>query len=334
MGFNSTARGVWTFNRTLADEVQGLDFVLLAPTYNTFRLFDLANSRTVTRSGLVFESGKPLDVSLLQGFRPGSDYLMSIGFWWTSSALGQIRHITTKQLSSKFAPIVAKADTAVVSGIETVTAGQGEFIVNEIGVSETQNAIRMLVFGDNTDLSHIIESEPYTPGLHHVFVSILNTGSDPALLRIDIDGKVGNIAYGPTSLSSTSASFRVNDSGFGHVAHKQTQVGAILGDLTVRATDVFSSSGKQDAVTMMRFGWQHLTQSDLFNLNYTFNGLSYTQPSTVTTNQIFSEGGNIFVARSNGELLKGFQPIWDTEFDFTAELGVDGKQFNGDSVRI
>lgn len=45
-------------------------------------------------------------------------------------------------------------------------------------------------------------------------------------------------------------------------------------------------------------------------------GLGTEQPSTITTNQITSNNGSIYLARSNGEILKGDRPIWDTEFNY------------------
>ena len=73
----------------------------------------------------------------------------------------------------------------------------------------------------------------------------------------------------------------------------------------------------EHALLTMRFGLDYATDSLLSSKSSSFHSISYARPSTVTTNQIFAEGGNITAARSNGELLKGSRPIWDNEFGFS-----------------
>jgi hypothetical protein len=60
-----------------------------------------------------------------------------------------------------------------------------------------------------------------------------------------------------------------------------------------------------------RFGSSYLTQVELAERHFDFFGISYEQPSTVTTNRIFVEGGYIYLARSDGSILRGSRPIWD-----------------------
>ena len=51
----------------------------------------------------------------------------------------------------------------------------------------------------------------------------------------------------------------------------------------------------------------------------TFTEIIVSQESSVTTNQIYTRGGNIYSLRSNGDIHKGYRPIWDNEFNFLTE---------------
>lgn len=316
MTFDTITRGVWTFNKTLTDEYQGQDFSTSgkSPIYTRFQLFDLLSGRNETRYGIEFDDDTTLSSSMNGSFL-GSTYRLSAAFWWFSpAALGTTKHTITKKTTPMIAPIVAKSDTSINSDIEIVDSGQGEWIISEIGVTEKQNAIRLYMFSNGTSVSHVFDSIPYLPGLHHIYVAYDGSTNDFGEVRLFVDGQPSPKYFGPEALLNTTAKVRINNCGFGYTAHKTKQTSAILGDLVLRAFGLSSTS--QDAITMLRFGWQHITQNDLFETNYTFNGMAYTQPSVVTTNQVLVEGGNIFAARSNGELVKGYRPIWDREENY------------------
>jgi hypothetical protein len=73
---------------------------------------------------------------------------------------------------------------------------------------------------------------------------------------------------------------------------------------------------------MYTFGYEYLTDTDYSDRNFNFFGVSYRQPTTVRTTQVYGQGGNVYIARSNGEILKGVAPIWDTSFNFEDEVGL------------
>jgi len=83
----------------------------------------------------------------------------------------------------------------------------------------------------------------------------------------------------------------------------------------------------------MALGWEYFADSTLDGRKASYLGIGYNQQTTITTNQIYTDGRNIYSVRSNGEILKGYQPIWDTEADYTQETS-GSKNIFGNTIRI
>lgn len=310
MGFKTTNRGVWTFDETLEDASLSNDFVSSSgsPLYASFSSFNLFENHLQNRSGLSLENNKTFESELSLGFDSGS-YCFNIMFWWYSPRyLGKIKHVTSGLSTPVIAPIVAKANTAISDGIEASVAGESEFIISEIGHSDNLNAIRISLFGDNSNVTHEFESEPYDIGLRHINVQYSSIGSKYEV-RIDIDGKRGKSYVGPSMSSSPVAKLRINDVISGYSAHKVHQYNGIIGDLVLSKQDGISP------VSMIIFGWEYIAKDEEED-DFSFLGFSYTKPSTISTNYISASGGDILIARSNGDIRRGSKSIWDNEFNF------------------
>ncbi len=329
MAFETTARGWWKFDQNLDDEVAAVDFQAgagVTATFKQFRQFNLDTEVIETRYGLLFESGSTYSATTgsFAEVSDSTEYKLAMGFWYSSlNAIGRMRHAVTRENTPKMAPIIAKANTTISGGDETVTTGQGEWIVSEIGFSKTQNAIQLAVCGANNGPTHIYISEPYDPGFIHVFVTVIFTGTGN-YARIDIDGKFGEqhtiLTTGlETDMANTVALVRINDIGFGATSHEAEDASRYISDLVLKANGETTSD---QTVDLTRFGPNSILLANSDETRRTFLGIGYDQPETVTTTQIFGEGGHVFVARSNGEILEGFKPIWANNFTFPDSTSV------------
>lgn len=311
MGFLSSIQGLWTFDQTIEEESSSKDFSVITsnPSYDTFQIFDFFSSKLSSRYGLAFKEDISFESTGNISLVADGHYNGLIAFWWSSPiALGVTRHTITRKSTSYVSPIIAKATSSINDGFEQISSG--EWIISEIGVSDTHNAIQFLLCSTNGNPTHRIVSESYLPGLHHVAITIEKASSGRKLLRLDIDGKPGAIHVGPTNMSGTSDNILINSVGYGYTAHKALQTG-ILGDLVIK-----SGTTTGNVISMIRFGWQTIAKSEYNGANWFFNAFSFSRPSTVSTNQIYVDGGNIYTARSDGELLKGCRPIWDIEYTY------------------
>lgn len=305
--FPSEVLGVWRFNQTLQDEVAENDFVPSSGSslYTQFDRYELLQNATVSRYGLQFEEDKSYIVS--QNYYTYTD--LTVAFWWYSPALlGFTRHFTTRELEPKVAPLFAIGDPVITA---TGTNLQNtSIVIAEVAYSKTQNAIRVYLAQNGSDVSHILTSEPYVaPALHYVLVTHLAAEGG---VRIDVDGKTGILHSAIQGSIDRTGDLRVNGILPGYSAHHTTQTGGYMFDL------VLTNYGSRDneALKAMRYGYEHITDSDLFDSRFAYFPVSYPQPSTISTTKVFADGGNIFVARSNGQIVKGTRPVWDKEFKY------------------
>jgi len=321
MAIDPGVKGIWTFNSTLEEEVAGNDFQVATTgaTYENLSIFDFGTSSYTNRKGLKILPNVSFYADTIDHLS-GGNYQFLTMFWWKSmAALGQTRHAITRKVVPKVSPIIAKAETTTADGYETVTLG--EWIISEIGYSKTQNAIQLSLCSGGSTITHIYQSDPYYPGTHHVGIRLIYTSANNYLVQLIINGKPGVLHLGPSSMASTVANIYINSVGAGYTAHQTTQSGGVIADLSIQSNATEDTEAWP--LKQMRFGLGHVTDADLMYNNPTFNAIAFRQPCTITTKQILKVGENIVVARSNGELLSGARPIWDTEFDYTDQSIVD-----------
>lgn len=325
--------GIWLFNNDLEDVIAGNDFAednSQVSSYSQFQRYSLTIDAIQTNYGLVLGENT---------YSTGSDVAMSssftLSFWYYSPrTLGFTRHVNTNKLHPKFLPIIGKGTiNSSQTNSEHQVVESGVFILTEVGWSSSENVIQLDLCQNqnsgngNGRPTHRFVSDSFTPGLHHVYATF-NASGGTGSCRIDVDGKFGSTYwFGFTPVGSSSAPLRLNSLYDGHVGHKATNSGAYIADLVVR------NNAGNDSHKAYRFGWESITRQDQYYDLWSFFGVSYNQPSTITTNQIWTEGGNIYVARSNGEILKGMRPYWDTEEDYT-DTAQQGLELEGQTVRI
>lgn len=341
--FPTEVKGVWQFNETLEDEVGTNDFAPSSGSvsYTQFSRYELMSNSTVTRNGLAFEENKSYTVNNSYSY-PLS---WTFAFWWYSPGLvGFTKHATTRELEPKVAPILAIADPVESNSQTQLT--NATFALTEIGYSKTKNAIRVYLSDNGTNISQVTTSEPYdAPGFHYILITYIK---DQGRFRIDIDGETGVLHSAPTVNLQKIGKLRINDVAPGYIAHKTTQTGGYLFDLVFTT---YAATGNE-SLKGFRYGYEHISEESLFDTRFAYFGLAYSQPTTISTSHIFVDGGNIFVARSNGKIVKGARPVWDKEFNYpntqsvallntsqtdddrTIQWTTDGLKLSGVSVRI
>ena len=331
MSLDSRIKGLWLFNNSLSDDAQNNDLVLSSgsPSYTSFLKYDISSDSQTTMPALSMPSNAYFASAGSGLIDLGIKFIIS--FWWYSPApVGYVRHPVFKNLVSRITPIVGIGESAVDSetGLQTIT--QGEIVIYEVAASTTHNAIRVQLCTDDTHPTVQFDSIPYSPGLHHVFIYFLSNSGDTyssqtaSLIKILIDGKndITHAVPGYTTITNTNSHLYINYLYHGLVFRKYTQSGSYISELTIGAYSSVIYGSDEDARLAEKiyiFGHSYITDTTLSGIDHFSFGISYDQPSTVTTNQIYTRGGNIYVARSNGDILKGYRPIWDNEFNYTTE---------------
>lgn len=320
MPYSSLVNYFWDLNSNTEDAVANNNFVYnTTPAYGDYRQYDLLNSSYIFRKALKFNGQYASTEDPISIFGNGG-----IMFWYYSpAALGFTRHAVTKLPVGRISPILAKAVTTTENGIETITSG--DFVISEIGVSDTKNAIQLAICATGGQPTHIMQSSSFLPGWHLIAIYAVNQtfyspANNYALARIEIDADKSTDFVIHPKISPTVNSLTLNKIGYGYTVHQASQNEAMIADLAVFSynedTDVIVDNSL--SLRCIRVGIGRVVQEDFWGIvpRVSFLGLGTEQPSTITTNQITSNNGSIYLARSNGEILKGDRPIWDTEFNY------------------
>jgi hypothetical protein len=315
MAYTSETLGLWTFNQNLYDYVANNNFALynedpyvvgppVTGLYTTFLRFDMFENKYKSTYGLNLIDGVQYE-TFFESYVSGD---FTIAFWMkTETALGFVRHAITRQKTPKTDAVIAKAEKSIVDNEEILDSAS--FVVIEKAVSETKNQLVLMISPDGTSYSSI-SSDSYSPGLHHY---VLTYDSVNRRAKIDIDGVIGEWDYAPVTNFATTSSLKINSINPDYVVHQATNRVKILRDLYFKSIPV---DDETESLRNIKYGIEYVTDTSLVDTDFVGLATSYSQPNTIATNSIITNGSNIFLGMSNGDLLKGVQSIWDNEFIF------------------
>ena len=311
MAFHSVVRGVWPFSGSLSDLANMNDFSgASSAEYRTWKRFDLAQNRNISTTGLKFTQSYSSDST----FNVTDSF--TIAFWYYSpEVLGYTEHNSGTGRAPRQSPILAVGEQSVPG----LTFTRMVVVATEIAASDDTNAILVRISYTGSGFSgYRAISESYLPGVHHV---VLSFNKQTGRMRVDLDGRAGISSAAPTSFVAIPASnLYLNKIVVDYSSHVVTQSDAFISELVMLDTAAPYGLG----LNHMRYGLAAVTDATKLVENYAYFGVGYPQESTVTTTGIFAEGENVFVTRSNGQILKGVTPIWDRQVEFQSEDDLNG----------
>lgn len=319
MAFSDKIKAFWKLNGNLEEEVLLNNFSaesLFSPEYISYRSFDFNSVSYVSKKGLILKNTQYYSADSDSFFSSSdSSYNVSIGFFYNSPAsLPYVSHVVTKEPYSAIAPIISKCNTTVSSGQESVNLSESEWCITERSDSDL-NYIQVQIFNGTKSL--IYKSNSYVPGFHYVFITIY-TNSASTYIRVDIDGKLGNPIFIDdasyvVNMNNTISKIKLNKHYIDYTDHITYPELRYISDITIKK---YFSHNSFESVNALRFGSSFIAENDTDDTRYGFFSIPTLQPETVDTTKIFSEGSNVYVARSDGSIHKGQKPIWDNYISF------------------
>lgn len=315
MSYTTETLGLWNFDQSLYDSIANNNFNLynedpyvagppITGLYASFLRFNLFLNQYQPIYGLDLSNGVQYETSF-DSYISGD---FTIAFWMkTTTALGFVRHFITKKKTPKTDAIIAKAEKAIIDEEEIIDSAS--FVIIEEAVTETENKLVLKISSDGTSYVNI-NSSSYLPGLHHYVVSY---DSIHERAKIDVDGIIGEWEYAPSSIFSSTSTLKLNSINPNYITHQAASRTKILRDLYFK---MIPSETETESIRNVRYGIEYVTDSSLIDSDFIGFATSYTQPNTIATNSIITNGSNIYLGMSNGDLLKGTQSIWDNEFVF------------------
>lgn len=317
MAYNSNILGIWRFNNNLFDEVNNNNFLqwvsngVTATVDGEFSTFDKLSffDNSVSRvSGLGLGSTE-YTADVTSALIDPSE--LSICFWWTQDQpLGFVRHTITFEKEARTLPVIAKADKTVSGGLESIS-GAATFYIVEKAASATTNKMSISICDSIPFPPVTFETGAYLPGTHHfcLTVSLKNNTAE-----VYLDGKLSVTSEDIIVVEPCSAGLKLGSINPNYVAHQSSEE-SVIADLIL----VDEPMAQEDIVKVMVFGVDYFTDDETSNYQMQSFPIAYSRPCTTETTKILSTGGDVYVYRSNGDILKGEQSIWDNGFDFSSD---------------
>lgn len=318
MAFSTETIALWNFNQSLYDSVANNNFTLydedpyqvgppVTGLYTSFLRFNLFLNKYESIYGLDLSNNTQYETNFTQYV--SGDF--TLAFWMkTTSVLGFVRHFITHKKTPKTDAVISKSEKAVVSEEEILETAT--FVIIEEASTEITNKLVLLLSADGTSNVRI-ESNEYTPGLHHYVVTYDSLNQ---LARIDLDGIKGTSQAAPGILFGSTNTLKINSTNPNYLTHQASGRTKLLRDIYFKVIPIDDES---ESLRNVKYGVEYVTNSILIDTDFVGFGTSYTQPNTIATTSIIANGSNVFIGRSNGDLLKGEQGIWDNEFVFNLD---------------
>ena len=210
-------------------------------------------------------------------------------------------------------PLMNKGSFTFISNNYSIGATSSWTIYEETQ-QNNQNRLK-IVLGQNTTLI----SSSYSVNEFHHFCIIYKGSTNTFNLYIDglqdSSTLVGSI---PTSLTTNSNPIEINGSAPGLISQIADNVG-ILDDLAIFNTSLDAKSIQR----LVNLGAAYVCDNSYINVEEIYQTIFADDPSTTQIVAVHTSRGNLFVGKTNGELLRGVRSLWESRKEFAddRELG-------------
>jgi hypothetical protein len=261
----------------------------------------------------VFGQGWSLSNNFLEAnILNGLSSQFSIGFWFKSSNPGSVRNPTTNAVEPLLIPVMSKCNFYYYPSYNFTYVDQISFIMWE--ETQTNGKNIMCFFLQGFTQYSIYFSQEYDPTIFHHFWFAYNGSTNSISLFIDAIQDYG-IIYGsvPSYMNQTPAPFGINYGMNGQNYQIMNSQG-IINDLIVLNT--CDTSGA-DLYRVMNYGAEYIIDTSLINVDEISQAFIFDDKSTIQTTSIVGSGGNMYIGRSDGTIIKGSRSLWQSRRNFS-----------------
>lgn len=230
-----------------------------------------------------------------------------MGFWLKSVNPGMVLNPISNEFESLRMPLFIKGSVSLVSNTYIPSAS---LLVYEKTNDDGTNQLVIYLKGSSTVTA---TSSSYSTGQFHHFWINYDGGSNTLDLYIDavLDTGLTKIGTIPTVLIATSDPFNINDLAPGP-SYAVARNSGVIDDLVM----FFTTKTISEIIRIVNMGAIYIADSDYSNAEEVDQILLFDDPSEVKVNAITSNRGNVYVARSDGKVLRGNHSVWESRRDF------------------
>jgi hypothetical protein len=244
---------------------------------------------------------------------------LTIGFWLKSTHPGMVTNPGDNSTKSLKMPVLSKATFSVTTNI---AVSSYTFLVWEETQSNGKNVLKVKIKGTKNFVlaEATLTSSEYEVGefKHYWIVYKGSTSTFDLYVDTILDSGATTSGTVPTSLSVNVSTLAVNDNISGELWEVARNKG-VIDDL------VIFSSAKTSGSTITRAankGAVYVADSTYVDIEEIDNAIVFDDPGTAQISAIHVNRGRIYVARTDGKLLRGTKLLWESrrEFGNNAEL--------------
>tara|TARA_Y100000034_G_scaffold131190_1_gene191409 strand:+ start:13 stop:987 length:975 start_codon:yes stop_codon:yes gene_type:complete len=305
MAILATVRSLLKFSNTaLLDEVDNAQYTASTDTAD----IEVKEGKTclhMAAGQTISNSSRAINVSTQ----------MSVSFWLFSVSPGVVAHPIDGLLNDLKMPI-----------LDITSGGNNYLLIYESTEENGTNRLNVWI-SDQSGSTFSGQTPSYEIGVWH-YVWVKYNGGTP---EVYLDGTLqvlentGGVA--PTSLGLGSVSVAINGTALGSEFDIASNTGWIDDFLLMNdASDPIASSQ-----TVVNEGIDYLTDSTYTTSDEIGFGVLFDDPTDANVNSAYGDGSYIYLARSDGRLLRGSPLVWESRRDFSNEEEADTMTISGES---
>lgn len=285
--------------------------------------------QNITLENAIFSNGWKMETNSYAEFTKLTDVYdeFSISFWLKPVNLGLASDGTSLRM-----PIISQGGFAIVG--DTVSlVDTSSFSIYEETLENGNNQLVLALMNTSNFITYYTSPEYSVGEFHHFWISWF--GADQ-LLKLYIDQEeVAFTASGtvPYFLGSGTFTFKLNYNCPGRVTTNLRNTGTI-DDLLILDT-YYNDVDLVKRVS--KYGGIYISNNDYLLFEEIYQGWLFDDSGTVEITGISNSRGQIYIGKSNGQILKGSKKIWDNRINFgnnkeLARLSVFSREYSLPSI--
>ncbi len=210
--------------------------------------------------------------------------------------------------------LIAKSTFSYDSGTGVTTSSSNAFNVYEETRTDGQKQLVVVLGSTGT-----LVSSPYSAGIFHYFWIAFSYTGGYCKIFIDLVEDVGAVLTGTLPSSLPNVAININRTTTGEQYQVARNTG-VLDDVVLFNTAKISLS---DMARAANIGAEYIANSTYIGVEEIDQAIVFDDIDSVQVNGIYANRGNLYVARSDGKLLKGTRLLWQNRRNFSqsSELG-------------
>ncbi len=301
MSYTTTTKLYCKFaNTSLFDEVIGSNLTYTSSDADTPQVVTRPNGHALQLDTSISMSSSRAILSGATGF--------SIGFFLKSVSPGVVESSPPTGTEPLRIALLSESLFPVVS--TTTSLNQWVFVAWEETQGGGYNVMKVAIHGATTATT---VSTPYFAGaFNHFWFAYNGAGHVLKIFRNGVDETDSVTGTVPTSLSVYSTSFEINKGIDGEEYNISRNEGNIY-ELVVATVSITDTATISRAMTL---GVDYVFNTTFQLVDELYETIQFDDPSTVQVNAVLSDNADIYLARSDGKLVKASRELWKFRRDF------------------